>query len=53
MYGDSVDKTVEENSSNFFLIRMCWLLFARAGGQQNFAPTKSFSSWMEVPAKAG
>ena len=29
-YGDSVDDTVEENSSVFSLIRMCWLPSARA-----------------------
>jgi len=29
-YGDSVDNTVEENSSIYSLIRMCWLLPARA-----------------------
>ena len=32
-YGDSVDNTVEENSSIFSLIRMRWLLSARACGQ--------------------
>ena len=39
----TVDKTVEENSSVFSLIRMPWLLSARACGQLNFAPTKSSS----------
>ena len=32
-YGDSVDNTVEENSSIFSLIRMRWLPSARACGQ--------------------
>jgi len=32
-YGDSVDNTVEENSSVFDLIRMHWLPPARACGQ--------------------
>jgi len=31
--GDSVDNTVEENSSVFFLIRMRWLQSATACGQ--------------------
>ena len=38
----SVDNTAKENSSVFFLIRMCWLPSARAC--QNFSPTKSSSS---------
>jgi len=38
-YGDSVDNTVEENSSIFSLIRMHWLPSARASGQSNSAPT--------------
>jgi len=29
-YGDSVDSTVEENSSVFSLIGMCWLPSSRA-----------------------
>jgi len=29
-YGDNVDNTVEENSSVFSLVQMCWLLSARA-----------------------
>jgi len=33
MYGDSADNTVDENSSVFSLIRMHWLLSARACGQ--------------------
>ena len=32
-YRDSVDNTVEENSSVFSLIRMQWLLSERASGQ--------------------
>jgi len=43
-YGDSVDNTVEANSSIFSLIQMHWLLSARACWQQNSAPTKSSSS---------
>jgi len=39
--GDSVDKTVQENSSVFSLIQMHWLL--RACGSKT-APTESFSS---------
>jgi len=39
-YGDSADNTVEENSSVFSLIQMCWLPSAKAC---NFAPAKSFS----------
>ena len=42
--GDSVAKTVVENSSIFSLIRMCWLPSSRACGQYNFAPTESSSS---------
>ena len=42
--GDSVDNTIEENSSIFSLIRMCWLPSARACWQYNFAPTESSSS---------
>ena len=38
-YRDSVDDTVEENSSIFSLIRMRWLPSARACRQLNFAPT--------------
>ena len=33
-YGDSVDDTVEENSSVFSLIRMCWLPSARASAAE-------------------
>ena len=33
LYGDSVDNTVEENSSVFFLIITRWLPPARACGQ--------------------
>ena len=33
LYRDSVDNTVEENSSVFSLIQMCWLPSARACGQ--------------------
>jgi len=43
-YGDSIDNTVEENSSIFSLIRMRWLPSVRACGHENFAPTKSSSS---------
>jgi len=43
-YGSSVDNTVEENSSVFSLIRICWLPSTTACEQQNFAPTKSSSS---------
>jgi len=32
-YRDSVDNTVEENSSVFSIIQMCWLLSGRACGQ--------------------
>jgi len=32
-YGDSADNTGEENSSVFSVIRMRWLLSARACGQ--------------------
>jgi len=41
--GDSVDNTVEENSSVFSLIRMHWLLSARHAGSKT-APTTSSSS---------
>ena len=43
-YEDSVDNTVEENSSIFSLIHTCWLLSAGACEQYNFLPTKSSSS---------
>ena len=39
-----IDNTVDENSSVFSLIRVCWLPLTRACGQWNFAPTKSSSS---------
>ena len=37
-YGDSVDNSVERNSSVLSLIQMHWLPSARACGQKNFAP---------------
>jgi len=52
-YGHIVDNTVEENSSIFSLIRMFWLLSARACRQLNFATTKFSSSLLEVTANAG
>jgi len=43
-YGDDVGDTVEENSSIFFLIQMCWLPLARACGSETAQTTSPFWS---------
>jgi len=39
-YGDSVDNTIEENSSIFSLIQMRWLPSVRAGGAVKLCTNK-------------